>query len=325
MELWISVQGHDVYKPRLDLWRLLRPAGLVRLPTSDLMGYALDSVGWTWLLDTAPARKTLTAALGGERLRIRDGVRVVVAAVEECSGEVVHFTNSAPPGSGFTEVQLTVDHLMAGAAAPILFPPVHIDGRTYVDAGMVANTPLRPAMAYEPETVVVVTSSCGRQSGEPASLGDALGLAFENVARFAVLRDYEHTRQLAELRPGGTPRFVLVEPTDEFEVSGFARSTRTWPGPSSRTDGPRPARRWPPSHRGMSMTASRRPVAAVRRTARDLLGAPGGSRRRRAQRRRVRRHRGARRPRPVEAATGGPSPRPRRCTCASPSSAARTS
>ncbi|MBB5894208.1 patatin-like phospholipase family protein [Kutzneria kofuensis] len=223
VELWISVQGHDVYKPRLDLWRLLRPAGLVRLPTSDLMGYALDSVGWTWLLDTAPARKTLTAALGGERLRIRDGVRVVVAAVEECSGEVVHFTNSAPPGSGFTEVQLTVDHLMAGAAAPILFPPVHIDGRTYVDAGMVANTPLRPAMAYEPETVVVVTSSCGRQSGEPASLGDALGLAFENVARFAVLRDYEHTRQLAELRPGGTPRFVLVEPTDEFEVSGFAR------------------------------------------------------------------------------------------------------
>ncbi|GAA3437606.1 hypothetical protein GCM10018954_072200 [Kutzneria kofuensis] len=87
------------------------------------MGYALDSVGWTWLLDTAPARKTLTAALGGERLRIRDGVRVVVAAVEECSGEVVHFTNSAPPGSGFTEVQLTVDHLMAGAAAPIRSRP----------------------------------------------------------------------------------------------------------------------------------------------------------------------------------------------------------
>jgi NTE family protein len=221
VELWINVQGHDVYKPRLDLWRLLRPAGLVRLPTSDLMGYALDSVGWTWLLDTAPARRTLTAAIGGEHLRISDGVRVVVAAVEECSGEVVHFTNSAPEGSGFHEVGLTVDHLMAGAAAPILFPPVHIDGRTYVDAGMVANTPLQPALAYEPSTVVVVTSSCGRQSTTPASLGDALGLAFENVARFAVLRDYEHTRQLAELRPG--PRLVLIEPADEFEVSGFAR------------------------------------------------------------------------------------------------------
>lgn len=221
VELWINVQGHDVYKPRLDLWRLLRPAGLVRLPTSDLMGYALDSVGWTWLLDTAPARRTLTAAIGGEHLRIADGVRMVVAAVEECSGEVVHFTNSAPEGSGFHEVGLTVDHLMAGAAAPILFPPVHIDGRTYVDAGMVANTPLQPALAYEPSTVVVVTSSCGRQSTTPASLGDALGLAFENVARFAVLRDYEHTRQLAELRPG--PRLVLIEPADEFEVSGFAR------------------------------------------------------------------------------------------------------
>jgi NTE family protein len=221
VDLWINVQGHDVYKPRLDLWRLLRPAGLVRLPTSDLMGYALDSVGWTWLLDTAPARRTLTAAIGGEHLRIADGVRVVVAAVEECSGEVVHFTNSAPEGSGFHEVGLTVDHLMAGAAAPILFPPVRIDGRTYVDAGMVANTPLQPALAYEPSTVVVVTSSCGRQSTTPASLGDALGLAFENVARFAVLRDYEHTRQLAELRPG--PRLVLIEPADEFEVSGFAR------------------------------------------------------------------------------------------------------
>ncbi|MFC0431166.1 patatin-like phospholipase family protein [Kutzneria buriramensis] len=223
VELWINVQGHDVYKPRLDLWRLLRPAGLVRLPTSDLMGYALDSVGWTWLLDTAPARKTLIAAIGGERLRIEEGVRVVVAAVEECSGEVVHFTNSAPEGSGFHEVPLTVDHLMAGAAAPILFPPVHIDGRTYVDAGMVANTPLQPALAYEPRTVVVVTSSCGRQSTTPASLGDALGLAFENVARFAVLRDYEHTKQLGELGPGEAPRLVLIEPGDEFEVSGFAR------------------------------------------------------------------------------------------------------
>jgi NTE family protein len=223
VELWTSLHGHDVYKPRLDLWRLLRPAGLVRLPTSDLMGYALDSVGWTWLLDTAPARRTLAAALGGEVLRIRDGVRVVVAAVEECSGEVVHFTNSAPAGSGFTEVALTVDHLMAGAAAPILFPPVHIDGRSYVDAGMVANTPLTPAMAYAPSTVIVVTSSSGRQSVSPASLGDALGLAFENVARFAVLRDYEHTRQLGELRPGTAPRLVLIEPADEFEVSGFAR------------------------------------------------------------------------------------------------------
>jgi NTE family protein len=223
VDLWISVQGHDVYKPRLDLWRLLRPAGLVRLPTTDLMGYALDSVGWTWLLDTAPARRTLSAALGGEVLRIRDGVRVVVAAVEECSGEVVHFTNSAPAGSGFAEVPLTVDHLMAGAAAPVLFPPVRIDGRSYVDAGMVANTPLTPAMAYGPSTVIVVTSSCGRQSGEPASLGDALGLAFENVARFAVLRDYEHIRQLGELRPGTAPRLVLIEPADEFEVSGFAR------------------------------------------------------------------------------------------------------
>jgi NTE family protein len=223
VDLWISVQGHDVYKPRLDLWRLLRPAGLVRLPTTDLMGYALDSVGWTWLLDTAPARRMLSAALGGEVLRIRDGVRVVIAAVEECSGEVVHFTNSAPAGSGFAEVALTVDHLMAGAAAPVLFPPVRIDGRSYVDAGMVANTPLTPAMAYGPSTVIVVTSSCGRQSGEPASLGDALGLAFENVARFAVLRDYEHIRQLGELRPGTAPRLVLIEPADEFEVSGFAR------------------------------------------------------------------------------------------------------
>ena len=72
VDLWISVQGHDVYKPRLDLWRLLRPAGLVRLPTSDLMGYALDSVGWTWLLDTAPARRSRR---GGRERSHRSGRR----------------------------------------------------------------------------------------------------------------------------------------------------------------------------------------------------------------------------------------------------------
>jgi len=218
-DLWTGLHSRDVYRPRLDVWRLPRPAGLARLFTGDLLAGTLDSVGWTWLLDSEPARRTLVSALGGPRVRVAPGVTVVVSAVAESTGGVVRFTNAAPRGAPeFRPVDLTVDHLLASASAPVLFPPVTIDGEAYADAGMVANTPLAPALDYRPDTVIVVTSSTGRSGGPAQSLGDAIALVFDNVARFSVLRDYRHTASTRR-----SPRLVLVEPSEEFEVSGFLR------------------------------------------------------------------------------------------------------
>ena len=50
----------------------------------------------------------------------------------------------------------TVTALLASAAIPGVFPPVEIGGRTLVDGGVVANTPIAQAERYDPSLVVVL-------------------------------------------------------------------------------------------------------------------------------------------------------------------------
>ncbi|MBP2473620.1 NTE family protein [Crossiella equi] len=235
VHLWSELSSSDVYRFRADLHRLLRPWHLLRLP-GDPVGRALDVVGWTWLLDPSPARKTL-GELTGSTLSIRDDVVAVVSAVEQHTGAVTRFVNALPPAhrrtDDFRQVELSVEHLLASAAAPVLFPPVAVAGVEYTDAGLVANTPLSPALAYEPDRVVVVASSRRQLSSRvpaeaPESLDDALGQLFANVARFAVEQDFRHAQTVNELaRAGATERrqveLVLVEPSSDFAVSGFVR------------------------------------------------------------------------------------------------------
>jgi NTE family protein len=197
-----------------------------------VVGYALESIGWTWALDTAPARKLLVEHAGGAGLRITAGTAVVVSAVDRVTGSLVRFTNQLPTrnSSEFRQTDLRVDHLLASAAAPLLFPPVRINGRSYIDAGLVANTPLAPALAYEPDVVVVVASSNNGSMPDSGSLDDTLALLFANVARFALLQDFRHANTintLAANAPAATEkrevRLILVEPAEEFSLSGFLR------------------------------------------------------------------------------------------------------
>ncbi|MGO1054372.1 patatin-like phospholipase family protein [Crossiella sp. CA198] len=229
--LWAELGSSDVYRFRADLYRLLRPWQLLRL-ADDLVSNALGVIGWTWLLDTSPARKTLAKVLDGDRLSIREDVVAVVSAVEHATGLVTRFTNTLPPEhrrtDRYRQVELTVDHLLASAAAPVLFPPVEIDGVEYTDAGLVANTPLSPALAYEPDTVVVAASSRRQATDRPDSLDEALGLLFANVARFAVEQDFRHAQTVNELAKAGATEkrqveLVLVEPSADFSISGFVR------------------------------------------------------------------------------------------------------
>ena len=235
-DLWAQVGWRDVYRPRLDLWRLLNPRCLLRRPTANLVEYALDAVGWTWLLDTEPARRTLTEFLGDTELRMTSDAAVVVSAVDQGTGEIVRFTNKLPRpghrGEEFRKVKLHLDHLMASAAAPLLFPPGKFNEHDFVDAGLVANTPLKPALAYEPDAVIVVSASgIARPAPPPTSLAEAIGLLAENVATFALLSDYRHAQTvntLVDAAPEVTAKkhieLLLVEPTAlSFSPSAFLR------------------------------------------------------------------------------------------------------
>lgn len=231
-ELWTSLESRDVYQPRLDVHRFLRYRDaldprrwLATLRSgTTLTDQMLNSVNWSWLLSTGPLRERAVEILGGEQLQL-EGERVLtVPAVDLTTGRLVRFTNRAPSEDRNNDKTivgpLTVDHLLASAAIPLLFEPPRIEGQLYWDGGLVANTPLRAALQHEPDVCfVVATGAVQQEADEPPSLGAALTLVIEHVLRYALMEDLDHARtvnSLVQAAPEETKHrfveFVLIAP-----------------------------------------------------------------------------------------------------------------
>lgn len=211
VELWTGLESRDVYRMRRDVHRLLRAWHLLAHP-GRLLGrdrhttseHVLDSVGWTWLFETSPLRQRLVDLLGGETLEVQEGTVLSLSCVDAASGALVRFTNAAPPAgrerAQAIVTELTVDHLLASAAIPGLFAPVQLDGRTYWDGGLIANTPLTGAVAYQPDrAIVVATGAVDRDAGVPRSLGQVVSTMVDHLLRYAMVKDLGHTRTVNAL------------------------------------------------------------------------------------------------------------------------------
>jgi NTE family protein len=235
--MWCHVGWRDVYRPRVDVWRAVKTSRLLR-PTTNIAEYMLGAVGWTWLLDMAPLRKTLTRHLGQARITATGDVTVVLSAVDESTGATVRFCSRPPPrrrrDPRFRQVDLTVEHVLASAAVPLLFRPGCDDGEALVDAGLVAATPLAPVMRYEPDRVIVVSGAgISRPAGVPDSLGAAIALLVDNVAQAALTADLAHAHtvnRLARVAPAATVKrdvpILLIEPKDAgFPLDWFLEFT----------------------------------------------------------------------------------------------------
>ena len=199
---WTSVTDSDVYRMRRDFWRLIRPAGL--LGPGNLADRLLRSVGWTWFWHTAPLRRTLVRVFGGERINVRPGVTLVVPSVEVTTGRLVRFSNAEPPPArrnpSFRVGPMTVDQLLASAAIPLLFRPGSIGSDAFWDGGVIANTPLAAALAYEPDAVVVVTTATlQRPAPYPRSLAEAVTLVIDSVQAEALRNDLARAREVNAL------------------------------------------------------------------------------------------------------------------------------
>ena len=74
-------------------------------------------------------------------------IEVTVTATDAETGAVVDFRNTVAP--------LGVDHLLASSALPILFAPVTIEGRHFMDAGLAENLPLRPLLDRRDDALIL--------------------------------------------------------------------------------------------------------------------------------------------------------------------------
>ena len=198
------------------LWRQV-PEVLARY-TSETFG--LSGFRLRGLFGSQPLAKTLARSIDWETLHrnVEDGViesaSVVAASVR--TGRVIVFTESASPvprstpepHGRFIATRLDVEHLMASAAIPVLFPSVHVDEPAeaagwYVDGATRRRTPLAPALELGGDRVVVIgTGGLHPPDADsdldrvPVDLGDAgatlLGAVMDDPLRHDL-------RRLAEL------------------------------------------------------------------------------------------------------------------------------
>lgn len=170
------------------LWQNLRLENVFRTGGTSLVWRAIKvamrlSVGVPSFLepvhgmvDTRPLHDYLTAALHtddgtlhGVRRNLDNGSLrgVAVTANAYSTGDTVTFIQGRAirewerPHRRSQETSLTVDHIMASSALPLLFSPVQIDGQWYGDGGVRLVAPLAPAVHLGADRLLVLSTHFG--------------------------------------------------------------------------------------------------------------------------------------------------------------------
>ena len=176
--LWKELSFADVFevRPAQLLWQVARVG--MRLSIGAPPG--VPKV--TGMVDTEPLRqflkRTLNASDGklpgiAQNLAAGRLQAVALTALNYGTGETVTFVE----GQAITEwerplrrsvnTSLTIEHTMASAALPLLFPPVKIGAAWYGDGGIRLVAPLSPAVHLDPDRLLVISTHYDFPRGSP--------------------------------------------------------------------------------------------------------------------------------------------------------------
>lgn len=179
-ELWTGLSPEKVFNA--DLWCLLRTAA--RWGFGLLSGGHGDSAKMRGLLDTAPLREILEAALEDEQGRI-PGIAANLAAgrleslavstLKYATGQTVTWVQgheieswSRPQRLGIN-TDIVAEHIMASSSLPILFPAQQLDGAWYGDGGVRFLTPLAPAIHLGANRLLAISTRYDRTLAEAST------------------------------------------------------------------------------------------------------------------------------------------------------------
>jgi NTE family protein len=157
--------------------------------------------------------------LKGVRRAVREhGVTWLVGATDLVSGEQVVFVDRAEPpqwharpGVRYVPVAMRSIHALASGALPLLFPPISINGRLYVDGGLRQNTPLGPVLRAGARRVLVVSLKRQAQDvvrpPQPPNLVFLVGKLLNALLLDPVEVDLYEAEQVNALIRWGSERF----------------------------------------------------------------------------------------------------------------------
>ena len=132
-DFWSKIERNKVYRSA-GWWRFFRSVWPFQRQQSPGA-----------LLDPSPLKSLLEEVVDFEGLRASE-IEVIVTAVHVATARLRYFDSS----------QIKVEHLMASCSLPVIFPWQMIDGTPYWDGGIMANTPIVPALRRGATEIVAV-------------------------------------------------------------------------------------------------------------------------------------------------------------------------
>lgn len=152
-KLWKSIEAKKVM--RYSIW-------------NDLVDIFVKS--YSPLTDTTPLKNLLYSHLDFRNLR-KNPTEVIITAVNILTAELVFFRNK----------EIDIEHVMASSAIPMFFPWQYVDGKPHWDGGVMANTPILPAVERGATDIVVVLLSPvgGIDMGLPKTRREGIERVFE--------------------------------------------------------------------------------------------------------------------------------------------------
>ncbi len=176
-------------------------------------------------VDTDPLRDTLNRALGAEDGALTGIARslqagwlqsIALTASSYTTGQSITWVQAgescsmpmwARPQRRSAHCALHVDHVMASAALPFLFPAIEIDGAWYGDGGIRLTAPLSPAVHLGARRIVAVSTRYARSAEEadrPMLAGypppaQVAGILFNAIFLDLLDTDALHMHQINEL------------------------------------------------------------------------------------------------------------------------------
>ena len=234
---WLAVSTDKVFKAEsaLSLYRRVLGNTFTRRPLPDIVLRAKEGEG---LLDTAPLRAFLSDHLPnhegvlygiGENLTQGNLKAVSVTATNYSTGQSVTWAQGLSI-EGWQRVNrvgiqadLSIDHVMASTALPILFPAVQIGDFWYGDGGIRHTAPLSPAIHLGATKILAISTRYDRSRKEaemPAVVGyppaaQVIGILLNAIFLDVLDQDAHTLERINELvRDLGGSRSPHLRPVD---------------------------------------------------------------------------------------------------------------
>lgn len=213
-----------------ELWETLKPSDIFRC---DVLSQAHNSLTWILdlsfgavlgggnahsLLDATPLRRFLTKHL--ECNRIQDNIKrghlyaLAISATNYSSGKSYLFIQGAKGHPMWSRIRLvtvatriTVDHICASAAIPLVFQPVRLklaSGSAFFGDGCIRlQQPLSPVIRLGAEKVFAIGVRCEKKERQEETMDDntpslaqAMGVVFDAMFLDHLATDFEHLERL---------------------------------------------------------------------------------------------------------------------------------